>query len=348
MSSGAEYENTTMERMYRPTWKNLLVGLCAIPFLGMGTIIFGAGLFMGGILIRLAGICFGAFFLFMLAYAIHYILFCIRHRLHVSETSVEHKGIHRIETIDFQDLTEARWRPYDKWGRLILQTSDAKIDIDFSDYPKEHSSELVCFFRRRLPETIQRDWDRYWKRHWSMFDKPDVSDAEAIREATRKMRLRMFYILLGGYILFALCFYFVRYYSLQNPELFPNKPPIVTLPGLIVPNVVLLILGAWLIFSLSASTGKVGKKYPVEEKGKLLIFVGFLGVFLTMPAFAFAFNGISHGIVVSSAFFAVELMFMALTFWGLLKFVNQQKKKSAEAPKTAEELFKKSIKDSKE
>jgi hypothetical protein len=316
--------------------------LCSIPILGMATMIFGMALFMDGILIRLGGLCFGSLFLFMFANAIYYVLFCIRHRLYVSESSIAHKGIHRNTTIDFQDLTDARWRPYDKMGRLILRTSDTKIDIVFSDYPKELASELVRFFRHRLPETIQRDWDQYWKRHWSIFDELDLSDAEELREATRQMRLRMFHILLCGYILYAVCFYFVLNYAAQNPDIFPNRPPIGRLPALIVSSVVLWILGAWLIFSLSASTEKVQKKYPVEEKGKLLIFVGFLGLFLTMPAFSFAFNRSSHGIAAYSVIFTVELMFMAMTYWGLVKYVNHHKKKSNQASKTAEELYMKS------
>jgi hypothetical protein len=116
----------------------------------------------------------------------------IRHRLTITGDCVESVNAFTTTQIDLTQVHEAKWRVYGTdGGRLVLKCPSNKLTLDFTAYAKEHSRELIKFLRLRLPEPTQRGWDKYWQRHWRLFDEPDPAQREYFAEETRRLRWRL-------------------------------------------------------------------------------------------------------------------------------------------------------------
>jgi hypothetical protein len=115
----------------------------------------------------------------------------IRHRLTIDGDKVESVGVFATGRIDLALVAEARWRISRDGGRLTLIGPSGRLKIDFSDYPSDDSRRLIKFFRLRLPEAVQRGWDKYWSFTWPLFDVPDPARREEFAEKTRALRARL-------------------------------------------------------------------------------------------------------------------------------------------------------------
>jgi FtsH-binding integral membrane protein len=261
----------------------------------------------------------------------------------VTEKRVEQTGLFRTRSIDLQDITEAHWRSTKNMGKVVLRTEDTKLVIDLSRYQKHQQQELVKYFLHCLDEDIQRDWDKFWNLNWWRFDELDTSNPEDTREETRKVKLRMFYLVLGGYFGIALCSFLVWLYTAQNPNLSKHRPPGLSLSGMIFFNVIFLLLGGSLVYGITASKGRVRKAFPVEEKGKGFIAFGVVGALLTMPVVVVAllFLGKTNPDpgTVTLAIIVIVLIFGGIEMLGIWKLDKHRKKVESEAAKMAEEMY---------
>jgi hypothetical protein len=265
---------------------------------------------------------------------------CTRQQLRISDKGVTLKGVFRERTIDFDGLAEVHWGFHGHMSQFVLRSPDARVVVSLMDYSRDESSELIRFFRFRVRQDIQQNWDTFWNFNWPQFDEPDASDEEANRDATRKMRLRMFYLLLGGSLLVALCGFFVWRYLHRTAGISEIGKELGRILG---SALVLLVFGAWLISSISVRVGRVRKMIPHEEKGEGLMKTGIAGFFLAMPACLgfYLWLGIFNihtttGLIVCMT---TMLGFGAIMFVGMHKHVKARKGWLAEAAKLAEESY---------
>ena len=119
------------------------------------------------------------------------ILESIRNRLTVRDDRVTKVSAFGTTEIDLRCVTEARWKRRQGTGRLELRTETGKLCIDFPLYPAADARQLIRFFRARLPESIQTNWEAYWANAWQIFDEPDPGRREEFAAATRALRRRM-------------------------------------------------------------------------------------------------------------------------------------------------------------
>jgi hypothetical protein len=329
-----------MERSYRMKRSYFYLGLTWVIICSLILCILVPLSFLNKTCPPRMGYFFASVGLFFLAIATYLLVVSIRHRLCVTEKGVERRGIFKTQSIDFEHLTEARWGCYSELGKLILQTPDDKVVVEFAEYSREQGRELVRFFRYRLPEPMQREWERYWHHYWPKFEEPDTSNPEENREATRKMRLRLFYIFLSGYFLIALCAFFVWRYLHPLMEFSEIRRQI---GGILGNAFLLLILGGWMIYSVSGAVGKVRKQYPLERKGEGLMKFGFVGALMAMPVCL----GLSLWLGIFSLKYTagfiicilLMLFFVILMFQGMHKTEKSVKQWKAEGAKIAEELY---------
>jgi hypothetical protein len=139
------------------------------------------------------------------------VVLAIRHRLIVCGDKITSVNALGTAEIDLPCVTEARWKRGQNGGRLLLRTELTKLRIDFDNYSADAARELIRFFRFRLPEAIQTNWEPYWTFAWGFFDKPDPARREEFAAETRALRRRLaIWVSLGMIVIAAVGFFVWR------------------------------------------------------------------------------------------------------------------------------------------
>jgi hypothetical protein len=69
------------------------------------------------------------------------------------------KGVIRRKKCDLEIITAARWEFPRR--RITLRTPQEKLTIDLMDFEPEKRLWLIRYFRRRLPDSVQKGWDLF-------------------------------------------------------------------------------------------------------------------------------------------------------------------------------------------
>ncbi len=169
-----------------------LLGIVMFSFCGIVFVFCGNGH------ANLTAFCFSLFSFCLVSVYIWLLLAVKRHRLTVSQSHVEFQGVWKTRRIVLDDVREFRWRKIGSVGRLTLKTSNNKLGVDLGEYGNDASRKLIRYFRFRLPQEIQKNWQPFWKQYWRLFELPDESDSgTAELFATRRRMDRLF--LIGGF-----------------------------------------------------------------------------------------------------------------------------------------------------
>ena len=86
---------------------------------------------------------------------------CLRHELHVSDEAVEVCGLGGARRVVLDEVREAQWGCLGESRTLKLGGPGGKLKIDFLFYDRRARRELIRFFRQRIPEARQRNWERF-------------------------------------------------------------------------------------------------------------------------------------------------------------------------------------------
>lgn len=109
-----------------------------------------------------------------LAACLYLLLAVQRHRLTVSQSEVESRGILRIKRVSLDEVEAANWPGRGDFNRLVLVGASGEVTIEFRDYDLPARCDLVRFLRHRLPEPVQHGWTAFWEKSWRWFDEPDA------------------------------------------------------------------------------------------------------------------------------------------------------------------------------
>jgi uncharacterized membrane protein len=130
------------------------------------------------------------FLLFLILLSIGGILYNKRHYYHIADNAVETRDILRRKSLDFGEVTEVLWGETQQRGNVELITPRARISVNIAEFPKAEARKLILFLRDRWPESIQKDWDRFWEASWRTFEEEEEIDPAEIA-ATRRASLRL-------------------------------------------------------------------------------------------------------------------------------------------------------------
>jgi hypothetical protein len=135
-----------------------------------------------GLLLYVGGVCLSA------------LLRTIRHQAVVSDQALEVSGLWGTKRIALDSVDEARWGCLGESRTLVLRTPAQKLKLEFSFYDRPNRRGLIKFFRLRLTEAAQRNWQRFWAATWRVFDEPAPPDAEWLAaKASLRIRLCLLY-----------------------------------------------------------------------------------------------------------------------------------------------------------
>jgi hypothetical protein len=255
--------------------------------------------------------------------------FCLlvanRHRLTIAGESVESLGIFGAKQINLAHVSEARWRIYGTGGgRLVLKGPTCKLTIDFSAYPKEHSRQLIRFFRFRLRQSNQQEWEKYWRRHWRFFDDPDPALHEQFVAETRALRWRLVaWIVLGmsiGLPIAGALFF----YAGKSVELW--KLPVVLIP--------IAAFFAYVVVNVRADRNRIADRFVVRPKANaLLVLAGVIFVLTWILAITLALFDAPGG---KSVFVSGVVLTTILLYGWVIHQTRAMERAKVEAAKAAE------------
>jgi uncharacterized membrane protein len=250
--------------------------------------------------------------------------------LTIKDDCVESVGAFRTGQVDLTNIDVAAWQIGGNSGdsRLVLKGPSQKLKIAFSDYTNEEACQLIKFFRLRLPESIQKDWDMYWRRHWRLFDHPDPTQAERFAAETRSLRRRLLALVASATALaLAIMVVVWCYMGDMLPPLGKQLICLFILPALITP----------LIFSIRISRGRIAERFTPERRGSVL------------PAFACLFLALSFTLAVGLAVFDIPggqtalliggIVTVGILFPGTLSQEAANQRANVEAAKAADEAY---------
>jgi hypothetical protein len=189
-----------------------------------------------------------------------------RHRLVVTEVEVEYVGILSTRRIALEDVLEARWVRGGTAGVLSLKTSSDTINLSLGIYVQPVRRELIRFFRLRLAEPIQHNWEKYWRYHWRQLDEPDPAKAEVFAEQTWALRRRLhLWCLLGALIVVPVAVVVWQYTGDATP----------------LRRVTLLLLLWPLVFFARAERGRVAEQCSLRPRVRPPVMAGEIILLLT-------------------------------------------------------------------
>ncbi|MCC6126426.1 MAG: hypothetical protein IT426_15820 [Pirellulales bacterium] len=270
------------------------------------------------------------FFLFWILYSVLGLIHVKRYQLHVSDDAVEKTGIFRHRAIDLNDLTAAQWLPLSDFrGRLVLRTSERKIAIGFRDLPREQAHELVMFFRHRLPESSQKDWNRYWEKNWRTFDELEKLSPEEIAAAKQASKRFLIRWCSFGWIMLVIGDFVAWRYTGEKK-------------WLVQPLGAFIILFFFVYYFskslVSTTRGKIGKTRP-KSKITMVAAISFLGAFI-IPFLIMASRIFPHDSWEEGFFMILSMLILVIpVFWSIYKQNKPIQEWNREAAKTAAELY---------
>ncbi len=240
------------------------------------------------------------------------------HRLRVTETSVEAP---RRTPVPLAAVLEARWRLSGAAGHLVLRTRDQTLKVHFDYYSAEERRALVRFFRRTIPEALQRDWERFWRQYWPIFDEPDASRSREAREETRAMRWRLHLIFFAGTLFIVPTGVGLAWYT--------GAPQLIVLA--------LLVPAMWpMAFFVRHEPRKIGSRRP-RPGYPVLVAIGFL--WLTL-GFIVSLVCIALDLSVGRVIFSVNFTgSMALMLIGAVQFSRRVERWRDEAARLAADEY---------
>ncbi len=156
----------------RTAWGGIAfsTAMFAMSVVALSDIPFGPRLLVAAIVFPLIPLLF-------LSLSVYLLLAVKRHRLVITETHVESRGVWMTRRIALDDVFAARWRRWGGSGRLVMRAAVGRVAIDLDNYDAGVRRTLIRFFRFRLRHDIQQGWSTYWAVYWRLFDLPDTSDA---------------------------------------------------------------------------------------------------------------------------------------------------------------------------
>jgi membrane protein YdbS with pleckstrin-like domain len=276
------------------------------------------------------------FFLFWIAFSGYYLLHAKRHRLHVTEDFVEQWGIFHHQKIDLPAVTVAVWRPT-IWNpkRIDLQTSDAKVAVSFQELSTAETKELILFFRRRLPDAVQKNWERFWEFNWKCFDEREPIPPEEIAAANRSWRRLMIWSLGIAWVLLAIGDIFAWRYTEDVKWLWQ---PVGAVVALAIVGFVFARLGN----KRQATQGRLLKTQQTPKISRTAIICIALGIiypFTIMALRLFPHNSAEELILT----IVPMLLLFVPTFWELRNDEKQRQAWNRETAKQAAELYLKKL-----
>jgi hypothetical protein len=270
-------------------------------------------------------ICAGPIVL-LIGGGLYCLLVAARHRLTVRGDEVESVEAFSTKYVDLTQVTQACWRAHGQGGgRLALKDPLFKLTLDFSAYSTDQARQLIKFFRCRLPESLQTGWDKYWQRHWRLFDEPDPAHREQFAAETRALRWRI-----GAWCLLGFGFgvpaVIAMHYWAGSWDAIRKLP------------VLLLVLSILFVpvFLVNADRGRITERFP-RPKTNALFIAGCWTTVLTITLFFIL--GILHVPGGQTVVLAASILTLFLLMGGAFLEDKRIRPTNAEAAKAAEEEY---------
>jgi hypothetical protein len=215
--------------------------------------------------------------------------------------------------------------------RIDLQTTDGNLIVSFQELSPEEAKELISFFRRRLPDAVQKNWDRFWEFNWKCFDEREPIPPEEIAAEQRSLKRTWLWSLSICLILLVVGDIFAWRYTEDAKWLWQ---PVVAGIGFAAMGYVFVRLGK----RNDATRGRLMKTYPTPKLSRLAMVCVILG--LSYPGTAMALRFFPRDSAEETFLIIVPMLLLfAPTVWELRKAEKQRQAWSRETAKRAAELY---------
>lgn len=84
-----------------------------------------------------------------------------RSMLLIEDGCITKRGVLRTKQVDPTNVVDVKWRIWPRSGSLVLRDSTTRMAIGFGNLDREQRLELIRYFRRRLPTSVQQDWEMF-------------------------------------------------------------------------------------------------------------------------------------------------------------------------------------------
>jgi hypothetical protein len=207
--------------------------------------------------------------------------------------------------------------------------------VSFQELSTAETKELILFFRRRLPDAVQKNWERFWEFNWKCFDEREPIPPEEIAAANRSWRRLMIWSLGIAWVLLAIGDIFAWRYTEDVKWLWQ---PVGAVVALAIVGFVFARLGN----KRQATQGRLLKTQQTPKISRTAIICIALGIiypFTIMALRLFPHNSAEELILT----IVPMLLLFVPTFWELRNDEKQRQAWNRETAKQAAELYLKKL-----